>query len=267
MLVCSSSDAADWPTNRGNPQRTGNVDEQPGPKTAGVIWAYKAQENFIATPVPGPNSLYVSSLGAFNTGQFHALSIEPTAPERLLWTKSAPYLKLPTVSAPAVVEGLMYFGDGMHQTDGAILHCLQADSGVPMWDYSVPGHLVHMEGSPTVAKGRVYIGGGDAGVICVDGNALTLDKKELDLPAAKALIEKKWKELTAKYEQDKKSNPDLALPPSEDALPRPAPKLLWQQGKGQWHVDASVNLVGDKLLVASALSGRRQDRQMCPHLP
>ncbi len=252
LLVSSLFAGADWPTNRGNPERTGNTDQLPGPKTAGISWAYKAQENFIATPVVNGKFLYVSSLGAFNTGQFHALSTEPVIAERMLWTKSAPYLKLPTVSAPAIVGGLMYFGDGMHQTDGAILHCLQPESGLPIWDYAVPGHLVHMEGSPAVVKGHVFIGGGDAGVVCVDSNALTLDKKEIDLAAATTLIQNKWKELTAKFEQDKKNNPDLALPPSEDSLPRPSPKLLWQQGKGKWHVDASVNVVGDKVLVASA---------------
>lgn len=30
---------ADWTTSRGNLQRTGNLDAQPGPKKPGVLWA------------------------------------------------------------------------------------------------------------------------------------------------------------------------------------------------------------------------------------
>src|SRR5919204_573107 len=87
------------------------------------------------------------------------------------------------VSSPGVAKGRLVFGDGMHQTDGATLHCLQADGGLPLWQLPVPGKLVHLEGSPTVAEGRVYIGGGAAGVLCADLNRVTLDGKEMDLPA------------------------------------------------------------------------------------
>ncbi|MBV8881811.1 MAG: PQQ-like beta-propeller repeat protein, partial [Planctomycetaceae bacterium] len=36
------------------------------------------------------------------------------------------------------------------------------------------------------------------------------------------------------------------------ALPKPAPKVLWQVGKTAWHVDAPVLVAGDKVFVASA---------------
>ena len=37
----------------------------------------------------------------------------------------------------------------------------------------------------------------------------------------------------SKYEEDKKKDPDFAIPPSEDQLPKPAPKKVWQQGKDE----------------------------------
>ena len=52
--------------------------------------------------------------------------------------------------------------------------------------------------------------------------------------------------------------PDFAVPPSEDQLPKPAPVLLWQQGKDKWHVDAPVTVVGDRVLVASAFLDKEQ---------
>jgi outer membrane protein assembly factor BamB len=251
-VICASVAQADWPTYRGNLQRTGSLDDLPGPKAPKVFWAFKAQQHFIASPVPEANVLYVSGLGAFNTAAFHCLALEGDAPKRQLWVKSTPYLKLPVVCAPAVAEGLIVFGDGMHQTDGAILYCLRADTGRPIWQFPLPGKLVHLEGSPTIDKGRVLIGGGEAGVICVDLKRVSLDGKELDLAAVQALLEKQWAELNAKYEEDKKKDPQFAIPPTEDALAKPAPKLIWRQGDGKWHVDAPVAVSGDRVLVASA---------------
>lgn len=243
---------ADWPTARGNAGRTGNVDGQPGPREPKVRWAYKAQEHFIASPVPAAKALYVSGLGAFNTAAFHALALDGDAPQRTLWSKTSPFVRLPTVSSPAVAEGVLVFGDGMHQTDGATLYCLHAETGRPLWQYALPGKLVHLEGAPAILDGKVYIGGGEAGVLCVDLRKATLDGKELDLAALRFLMDRRWADLEAKYAQDKLKDADLAVPPGEDALPKPTPKLLWQKGAGKWHVDAPVDVGGDRVLFGSA---------------
>jgi outer membrane protein assembly factor BamB len=150
------------------------------------------------------------------------------------------------------VDGRLIFGDGMHQTDGATLHCLRADNGLPLWQLPVPGTLVHLEGSPTVEKGRVYLGGGAAGVLCVDMNRVTLDGKEMDLPAIQKLLDAKWAELLKKYEEEKKKDPDFAVKPTDDQLPKPSPVKVWEQGKDKWHVDAPVAVAGGLVLVASA---------------
>src|SRR5262249_25048775 len=144
------------------------------------------------------------------------------------------------------------FGDGMHQTDGGVLFCLKAEGGLPLWQLPVPGKLVHLEGSPTVAGGRAHIGGGAAGVLCVGGDRVTLNRKDMDLPAIQKVLDQKWKELLAKYEEEKKKDPELAIPPSEDQLPKPAPRRVWQQGQDKWHVDAPIAVAGDSVLVGSA---------------
>ena len=252
LMLATTSALADWPTHRGNPERTGNIDGQPGPKAPKVLWVYKSQEHFIASPVMGSKELYISGLGALNTATFHALALDKAPGRQDLWTKLNPYLKLPVVSPPAVAEGKVVFGDGMHQTDGAVLHCLRSETGSMLWQLPLPGHLVHLEGAPTIANGRVYIGGGNAGVLCVDLNQVTLDGKELELAAVQTILDKKWKELQAKYEAEKKKDPDFAVPPNEDMLPKPAPKRIWQQGQDRWHVDASVAVSGEHVLAASA---------------
>jgi outer membrane protein assembly factor BamB len=241
-----------WCTYRGNEQRTGNTDGIAGPKDPKVLWVVKSNDHYIASPVPWQNRLYISGLGSFNVAHFICLSTDLDARDRTVWSKTTPYLTLPTVSSPAVTKsGRLVFGDGMHQTNGAILHCMTADTGLPLWQYPAPGRLVHLEGSPTVVDGRVYIGGGAAGVFCVELEKAVLDKKEMDLDAIQKLVDKRWKELFAAYEKLKLKD-KFAVPPSEDQLPRGEPKQLWRQGAEKWHVDAPVAVVGDNVLAASA---------------
>ncbi len=253
LLTGAVAPAAEpWSTYRGNAQRTGSTDGQPGPAHPRVLWAFRSSEHFVAAPVPDGNRLLLAGLGAFNVSTFHCFTTDPKAAQREAWSKTTPFLKLPTVSSPALHAGMLVFGDGMHQTDGAVLHCLRADRGSPIWQLPVPGTLVHLEGSPTIADGNVYIGGGAAGVLCVSLERVTLDGKEQSLAAIQKLLERKWQELQARYEQEKKKDPDFAVPPSEDQLPKPRPVVLWQQGKDRWHVDAPVAVGGDRVLVASA---------------
>src|SRR5438445_58723 len=127
LVVSAPALAADWATYRGNPQRTGNTDGLPEPAAPKVLWSVKSQDHFVASPLPAGDRVIVSGLGAFNVPSVRSLAIDPAAAQRVAWTKSAPYLKLPTVSTPAVADGKLIFGDGMHQTDGAILHCVRQD--------------------------------------------------------------------------------------------------------------------------------------------
>jgi outer membrane protein assembly factor BamB len=251
LLACIGSLAA-WSTYRGNTQRTGNVDGKAGPETAKVLWAFKAKEHFIAAPVPDGERLFVSGLSFINTSVLYSLDLSPRAEKRVRWQKTSPLLELPTVSSPAISDGKLYFGDGMHQTNGASLYGLSLEQGMPLWQLKVDGTLVHLEGSPTIAEGRIYLGGGAAGVLCVDPARLTLDGKEMTQAAIAKLIEAKRAELQKKYEDARKKKDPFAVPPRDTDLPRAAPALAWQKGKGEWHVDAPVTVVAGKVLAASA---------------
>ena len=252
LLQASTLPAADWPTARGNPQRTGNVDGLPGPKAPKVLWVYKAAEHYVGAPAPGTTALFVPGIGGFNTGVFHALSQAAQPPDRVLWSKTAPYISRPTVSSPAVVGDLVVFGDGMHQTDDATLYCVHAGSGMPVWRLPVPGRLVHLEAAPTIDRDRVYICGGDAGVMAVELKRVAVDGQDRDLAAVLPDRTARWNEMLARYEQEKKKDPALAVPPGDESLPSIQPKVVWQHGKGAWHIDAPPVVAGDFVLVASA---------------
>jgi outer membrane protein assembly factor BamB len=253
---------ASWATYRGNPQRTAS-DGKAGPAKPTVLWVHKSMEHFIASPVPAGDRLFVSGLAGFNNPNFSCLATDPkvAAEKRVVWSKTLPILKLPTVSSPAIADGRVIFGDGMHQTDGALLHCFTADKGMRLWQLKTPppDALVHLEGTPTIAGKLAYIGGGSLGVICVDTDKLTLDGKPIDAKDVQKIIDEKWQALQKKYAEEKKKDPDFAIPPNEDQLPKAAPALLWKEGQKRWHVDAPVNLIGDRLLVATAFLEKEKE--------
>ena len=254
LLVFASpgfaADPAPWATYRGNPLRTGNTDGKAGPENPRVLWAIASQDHFIAAPVPVGESLYVSGFGAFNRP---TIALFPTKDGgKPLWSRSTPYLRLASVSSAAVSGNSLVFGDGLHQDSGGTLHCLTADTGRPIWQLAMPGDLIHLEGAPTIADGKVYMGSGAGGIFCVELDKATLDGKEVTAAEVVKLQEAKWKELQAKYEVDKKKDPDFAVPPTEDQLLKPEPKKLWHKGEKKWHVDAPVCVVGDQVLVCTS---------------
>jgi outer membrane protein assembly factor BamB len=254
-VLCGQSFGADpgpWATYRGNPQRTGNTDNQPGPEKPAVLWVVKSQDQFVAAPVPVKDGIYVAGIGAFNRPTISLFPLTAKTPVQPTWTKSAPYLKLASVSSPAVAGDYLVFGDGMHQDSGGVLHCVAAATGKPLWQLPMPGDLIHLEGSPVVAGGKVFVGGGAAGVLCVELDKATLDGKDSDLPTVAKMQEAKWKELVANFEAAKAKKDDFAIPPDEGQLLKFVPKRVWQKGEKKWHVDAPLNLAGDKLLVPTA---------------
>jgi outer membrane protein assembly factor BamB len=223
---------------------------------ARVLWVYESQDQYLCSPSVAGDNVIAPGIGAFNTPTIVALKADPAANPRLAWTKSPPFLKRPVVCPPAVLGDLLVFGDGMHQTDGATLRCLKLD-GTPVWQLPVPGRLVHLEGSPVIFAGKVYASGGNAGVICVDLNRLTLDGKDTTSEQVQAENALLWAAKMRKYEEEKLKDPDFAIPPTDDDLKKPEPRRIWQVGHGQagqpqWHVDSELNLTGDNLLVASS---------------
>src|SRR5262249_58233760 len=88
---------------------------------------------------------------------------------------------------------------------------------------------------------------------------LTLDKKPVNAKDVQKILDEKWSALLKKFEEEKKKDPDFVIPPTEDQLPKVEPAIVWQHGQKRWHVDAPVNLIGDRLLVASAFLDKEKE--------
>lgn len=251
----AAAEPGPWATYRGNPQRTGNTDGLAGPDQPAVLWVLKSKDHVVAAPVPVKDGVCVAGFSGFNQPQLALYPLASKTPPQPVWSKLRPPLKLLSVSSPAVAGEVLVFGEGMHVDATGVLTCLQAATGRPLWQLVLASdekNPVHVEGAPTVAGGKVFVGGGGAGVICVELEKGLLDGKEYDFAAIAKLQDMRWQELVARYEEAKAKKDDFAMPPSEDQLLKFVPKQLWQKGAGRWHVDAPVNLVGNTLLVPTA---------------
>src|SRR4051812_12311677 len=96
-LAAPGAAAEPWSTYRGNAQRTGNADGKPGPAALTALWVYRAQEHFVAAPTPTADHLLVPGLGAFNVATLFGFALAPETQARVAWTRTAPFLKLPSV--------------------------------------------------------------------------------------------------------------------------------------------------------------------------
>jgi outer membrane protein assembly factor BamB len=71
-------------------------------------------------------------------------------------------------SSPAVVDGCVFFG-------GDRFYCLYANNGTIKWTVDDPGNQEYGDGLPTVVNGKVFIGGSDRRLYCIEqetGNVL-----------------------------------------------------------------------------------------------
>ncbi len=262
VALCGFAAAEDgWTTFQGNMRRTGCVDEVPGPTRGDVLWVYPGRSHHLAAPTPAGGRLFVTALGAFNAPEFAALDLADRPQKRVVWTKSSPTFRLPTVGSPVVADGIVYVGEGMHENVAGVLSAFSARDGLPLWRYEVEGKLRHLEGAPLVREGhRIYFGCGSEGVICLDASRVRTGGRELSIEDYEKHARVVRAELLAAHEIEKRSD-EFAVPPSDGAVLAsldPQLKTVWTAGRDRWHVDSSVaylELQGDDEGSAVVLAG------------
>ncbi|MCC7425064.1 MAG: PQQ-binding-like beta-propeller repeat protein [Planctomycetaceae bacterium] len=165
--VTESARAGEWPTSRGGPHRTGYAggDE---PTAAGSHWAWNDHKTVFSSPTVAGDRVYfttVTGIGPFTpTGQGAVVCVD-VASGREQWRYEGDDGDLRgTFSSPAVGEGRIVVGEGLHQTSDARVTCLDL-SGRKIWDYRTASHV---ESTPCIHAGRVYVACAGDGFYCFD---------------------------------------------------------------------------------------------------
>ncbi len=158
-----------WTTFRSNANRTGHVDDLPGPTNGTPSWVFKAKGRktvqFLSSPTIVGNRLYIGSLQGAVFSVSGATYCIDTDTQEVVWRHDS---EIPIVSSPAVVAGRVYIGEGFHEDSGCRLRCLDAKTGDPIWSFTTASHV---ESTPFITQGRLYFTGGADGIYCLDALA------------------------------------------------------------------------------------------------
>jgi outer membrane protein assembly factor BamB len=151
---------ASWPTFRYGPARCGVVGSNtalPGPKLRWKFCEAQLLERrpFACSPAIAGARIVIGG----DSYKVYCLDARTGKP---IWTFDT---RWPVFSSPAVWEGRVYIGEGLHEHTDCKLYCLDLATGKPLWSVQTKGHT---ESSPTVADGRLYFGAGDDGLYCAD---------------------------------------------------------------------------------------------------
>ncbi len=150
----------DWPTFGRCLGRSQAAPGTESPMQGGLVWRFDDAPTFYSSPAVVGNRVYVvSAEKGIYVDRGYVYCLDALTGE-LVW-KTRPDGMRATFSSPAVVGDRLLVGEGLHWTTDARLFCLDISDegrGRIVWKYEVEGHV---ESSPAVADGRVYVGAGD----------------------------------------------------------------------------------------------------------
>ena len=235
--LCGESSAAEpgpWATYRGNPQRTGNTDNQAGPEKPVVLWVVKSQDHFVASPVPVKDGMYLAGIGAFNrpTISVFPLAAKNSAAADVDQVRPVPQARvgqfarrrgrLPRLRrrhAPGFRRRTALPSRGDRQAALAT-HAARATSST--WKARRSSRAARSSSAA-------------ARPACSASNSRRRRStaRSTTLPTIAKMQDARWKELVAKYEEAKAKKDDFAIPPDDSQLLKFAPKNGVAEGRGE----------------------------------
>ncbi len=160
----------EWPLFRGTPERTGNVSTDGSePAQGGIVWANNVEKTFYSSPVVIGKKVFAVSATYTTYKDAGTIYCFDADKGTILW-RFRDSGQRATFSSPAVADGgkVLVVGEGLHYTEDARVYCIdisgEKSSGpLLLWKYRTGSHV---ESSPCVYEGKVYIGAGDDGYYC-----------------------------------------------------------------------------------------------------
>ncbi len=164
--VGNTSISRTWSTFRGGKNRTGHIDDLPGPTHGTLAWVFRDEEamvaDFSSSPAVVGNRLYIGSTYGSIFSRGGATYCIDTESKKVIWRHSS---DIPIFSPPAVAGGRVYIGEGYHQDSNCHLRCLDAKTGDLIWSFKTTSHV---ESTPFISQGKLYFTAGADGVYCID---------------------------------------------------------------------------------------------------
>lgn len=166
----------DWPMSRGSLDRRGVVAGDHGPARGGVNWARKFadKEVFLSTAAIVGNRAYVAAGDLFwadqpnYKGKLYCFDTDTGAKVWELAPGGPPKgFYRATFSSPVVSGHYLVCGEGLHDTRPARIVCLDLRNErqpTVAWTHITDWHV---ECTPVIAEGRVYVNAGDGGIYCL----------------------------------------------------------------------------------------------------
>ena len=163
----------DWTMWRGGASRRGAVlGETEEPAHGKVVWAFSKDgiNSYYSSPTVVGNRVYATSAKPGVYATTVAIACLDARTGQLAWEFNDEGYRA-TFSSPAVSGKYLAVGEGLHTTSDARVYCLDIEEsarerrGVKLWSHATNSHV---ESSPCIADGKVFIGAGDDGLYCLD---------------------------------------------------------------------------------------------------
>jgi len=144
-----------WPMYLRSPLHNGFTTDL-GPTTDEVQWFSSTGGETYGSPAVVNGRVYIGGGDGMNCYYANNGTLAWRTPT--IWAVAGGY---GVSSSPAVDNGCVYFG-------GDRIYCLYESDGSIKWTVTDPGNQNYGDGLPTIANGKVFIGGSDKRLYCID---------------------------------------------------------------------------------------------------
>lgn len=155
-----------WDASRGSPRHLGRgpgIDDATAP---GTIWTNARDKTVLSSPaITGDHILFstATDIGPFSPEGRGAIVCVDAHSGKEVW-RYAPDNHRATFSSPVVSGTSVVCGEGLHQVEDARITCLDLGTGRLRWEFRTKSHV---ESTPAIADGRVFVGAGSDGFYCL----------------------------------------------------------------------------------------------------
>jgi len=164
---------SDWPMWRGSPDRRAvATGENSQPRSGKVQWRFSdgSLKSFYSSPAVVGNRVYAIGSNYVppisDNGAIYCLDSETG---EIIWQFQAEGYRA-SFSSPSVSGRYLVVGEGLHWTADSRIFCIdlkrsaEEGRGVKAWSFRTASHV---ESSPCIHDGKVYVGAGDDGFYCL----------------------------------------------------------------------------------------------------